>query len=551
MFRVELANNNLSAKGHPAREIATRESPIFERRLASAARVLAKLTEDSAPDLAQIQDTQDVLIAALVQDFLQASAAYQSETVEVSKYYSALARHIDQCFGQSLDLERTLEIVPEIIEARARFLIHARQLVSRFGIQLTDGESDNKSCSPQLVDLLRKLRSIEFEVLRKLEESTVPNVIAGFDLEAQKLIFKNTFALELNRGCTVRCSFCGVSAVERITDTIKFGTALWFIRKLDISTEGKPFLYYRSDPFDYQSCDAQGNLRTYIDLLRAYRAYHSEYPFTSTAYPAGARSLVQHNPESVDRFSVSKMNLKRISADRLFEQTASGNLVPVDAAIAEGILFNYLKVSPFLLDQLITGALNPRKLISAYRSFGSGELYFFSDDNPAKISGRQRRYGADQIIGNSIGCFDGVVIGNSELRNSLIVLSTPRYPDGLAEVTIKPEKIARGARGLLELIERLKGAEVVNVEEVLSLCIVKRTAIDGADRVVVKYDQNVKQTELFRFSKFTQISTETDEPVSHFEFFYFVDDYSKYCLGRCEFNQVTGEVMELDLKYKN
>ena len=125
-------------------------------------------------------------------------------------------------------------------------------------------------------------------VLQPQPTRELENVLGQFSDEQLKLIMSNVGAIQLTDGCTLGCSFCGFEALKGVRSYIppslledlasRFSNELW---------ETGPFLYYASDPFDY---DFEGS--NYWDIHQMWTEKVGYSPFISTAVPQGKEKLV-------------------------------------------------------------------------------------------------------------------------------------------------------------------------------------------------------------------------------------------------------------------
>ena len=118
------------------------------------------------------------------------------------------------------------------------------------------------------------------ELQRKLEE---------FDSSQLREIFRNVGAIQLTKGCSIGCNWCGIGATKPIRDYIEFSFLEKVVKEFSREIgEARPFLYYASDPFDYEFDD-----HNYLDVDNLFRSIDCNYfPYISTAVPKGKEDLV-------------------------------------------------------------------------------------------------------------------------------------------------------------------------------------------------------------------------------------------------------------------
>ncbi len=142
------------------------------------------------------------------------------------------------------------------------------------------------------------------------------------------------FAVELTRGCSHRCWFCGVSA-QPLSGVLPTDLAAWE-RMLDAlrgpfgASAVRGILYWATDPLDHPDYEAYAEV---------FRRLLGRYPSTTTAAavadPARTRRLLaaarpRDYPYSVVRFSV----VTRRRLEQIHEEFSAGELADVEVAPA-------------------------------------------------------------------------------------------------------------------------------------------------------------------------------------------------------------------------
>ena len=143
------------------------------------------------------------------------------------------------------------------------------------------------------------------------------------------------FAVELTRGCSLRCWFCGVSAQPLAevppTDLVAWERMLGALGDMFGSSAARGVLYWATDPLDHPDYEAHAEV---------FRRLLGRFPNTTTAAPladpartrrllAAARS--RDYPYAVLRFSaVTRRRLEQIHAEFSAEELADVDLIALN-----------------------------------------------------------------------------------------------------------------------------------------------------------------------------------------------------------------------------
>ena len=294
-------------------------------------------------------------------------------------------------------------------------------------------------------------RKIVENAQREIESRETPEQIRQFPEEIQPYIVSNILAIELCKGCSVGCAFCAFSTEKGATDHLPFRDVVWLRNRK--SNRRTQVLYYRSDPFDYHDT-SEGKERDYSDLMRVFAL---DSPFTSTAYPKKSRSLFQEVPWALSRVSVSLSNKKRLVRDGLFTITEKQSVIPKDSDLKRALLIGV----------------------------GHEKIFNFLAKDQLYPAGRQRshdKHQDDDFVASSIACIDGVVYAPGEVRNTVRMLSSKKYKEGMVDATLTPEGLKNGEQTLKEFQHLMDKGETVSIEQVLSCGVVQSKAhLDSYD----------------------------------------------------------------------
>ena len=142
-----------------------------------------------------------------------------------------------------------------------------------------------------------------------------------FSIEQRRHIYENVSAIELTKGCSLRCDFCGFDAPKGVRSHTPFSDLERIAEEMSTLTDritsvvntynyaihpNKLPLYDATDPLDYED---EG--KHYFDVkgLFASKGFKST---TSTAIPKGKEELAIEYLNQIERISISHMNRKRL-----------------------------------------------------------------------------------------------------------------------------------------------------------------------------------------------------------------------------------------------
>ena len=229
------------------------------------------------------------------------------------------------------------------------------------------------------------------------------------------------FAMELTRGCSVGCWFCGLSAskLEEVLelDQSSFEAMLLALRKVFGASACRGSLYWATDPLDHPH---------YEEYAEAFRKALGVFPMTTTAIAtrdsARARRLIsiaiRGGCPSL-RFSVvTRRNLDALHAAFSAEELAYVDLIPVNRESLFGLA----------------------DAGHARRKFGSN-----SKRHDAERAKLEREGSSGQLAHSTIACVSGFLVQPLERRIRVIspTPATDRWPDGFVvfdEADIDPSK---------------------------------------------------------------------------------------------------------------
>lgn len=375
----------------------------------------------------------------------------------------------------------------------------------------------------EVVNLHNRIRDVESEELRSTEAKRAPEFLAAFPEEIQRVILRETFSIELTEGCSVRCTFCAFDAGGGVRDTMPFETALWIMRRV----KSRAFLYYATDPLDYRS-SSNGRERTYSDILDAFSVLQGTTPFTATAAPIKSMDVLRRVADRIDRVSFSKMNERRLIREGFIERTEGGTYLPTDANLA----------MRFWTRSDDTERHSPEiyRLTDRDNEAGASKVY---------VSGRQAArshedgHADGDAIADSIACRDGVLLSPKNARNSLRMMTTSEYPNGIAEAVLDPARLNNGFDEVRRLSEKIADGSAV-IEQLLP-CVVVTFAFsssrnlkeigDKAPAGTSRNKKTVSMPETIRFKTFRTSGTDTTS-----------------ISGTCEFDRVSGKIRAIALE---
>ena len=254
-----------------------------------------------------------------------------------------------------------------------------------------------------------KLKAVKEGIYENLESKTEPECLKGFTEEQKKTIITETDSIELTLGCSLGCPFCGFNAKIKVRDKIPFSDLVYLIRHYgtDLDFDKKPefFLYWASDPFDYEDDD-----KNYLDAVELFDFYVGR-PFTSTAYPEGKKELLKEMIEKgyMGRVSVSDHNIERLERDGWVKRNKDGSFSTPYKALQD---FLFIEEYDYKI---------PKRDVSAGRAFKE-----------------------DQVKGvGGIECQMGVVLKRDGFYNGVVFIPSAKKRTGVIHKKIEPEKICQ------------------------------------------------------------------------------------------------------------
>ena len=246
------------------------------------------------------------------------------------------------------------------------------------------------------------------------------------------------FAVELTRGCSLRCWFCGVSAQPLAevppTDLAAWERMLGALGDLFGARAARGVLYWATDPLDHPDYEAHAE---------AFRRLLGRFPNTTTAAPladpARTRRLLalarsRDYPYPVVRFSaVTRRRLEQIHAEFSAEELADVDLV----------------------------ALNRESVLALAETGHAREAARRRPELAERERDKLRRAGADpgQVAHRTIACVSGFLIEPAAGRVRLISPEpcSDRWPDGYV---VFGEERYEDAGGFARAVGRLAARHV-------------------------------------------------------------------------------------------
>ena len=320
----------------------------------------------------------------------------------------------------------------------------------------------------------------------------------AFSDRQKKLLFQNTYAIQLTEGCSTACVDCGAGALAGVRTYLPFD----FLEQL-FSAHSKDFeqirtLYLASDPFDYNF-----DGKTYVDVHKLFIQKTGVIPFVSTALPRGSEKEVLDYVLNdnllvltdsftqycfINRISIMKSNYDRIQkafskmdgykpADQtMFSDTAitpdffsqMHNISMTDAAsskskkISSSQIFVYGKTEgktlylvtvgnnvvgsvddPVTFDDVIKHK-NHMKFRHEFMGCAGPilQVYDFYSPDPSSETQDRLRLGErfkHHLSDESIACFHGVVLTPTGAYNYQAVKPSGDHPIGWIKTEITPE----------------------------------------------------------------------------------------------------------------
>jgi hypothetical protein len=283
-------------------------------------------------------------------------------------------------------------------------------------------------------------------------------------------LLKNTAIIELNRGCSVRCNFCGFDAEKNVSNIMPFKHVAWMMR--NFKPDDRIIYYYATDPLDYPY---------YKQVFLLHRLIAGEYPFTATAYPMAGAEQFASMDERIQRLSLSHMNAKRLARDGQIILTKQKGVIPLTPDLRESMCFGFLGgrgQSEWAYNHHFKGVR--RFSESEYhrehsvpgfflgKIFGrDNDFYNFLIKQKAYQAGRYRK--EDSGVRETIACRDGVLLTPTDAKNTVMMLSTDAYPKGFADAILEVDNLYDGYYDVVK---------ATYIEDLLPYCIVKRRIRD-------------------------------------------------------------------------
>ena len=134
------------------------------------------------------------------------------------------------------------------------------------------------------------------------------------------------------------------------------------------------------------------------------RVFADELPFTSTAYPRKAKTVLREIPWAISRISVGSANVKRFVKEGLFVVTEQNGVIPKDRDLQRALLFP------------------PRSSAIANCLIPSFVHYAGRKRTQEKAVSEQ-----EGEIGGSIACMEGVVYSSGKMRNTIRMYSSEHF----------------------------------------------------------------------------------------------------------------------------
>lgn len=512
--------------------------------------------ENACEKLEQLADAEDVLTASIAasgnSELMQLEFSVQGglEALSSTKTGQRIVDRSLKRIGSQLNLNEDATQDPAVIEAyliavkdRIEFLKVSKELCEQYGIT-----------AEALPGILTQINEKKRDRVTGAADHEPPVMLRDFSQSVREKMMSNTFAIELNKGCSVACTFCAFSAGGKVSDAINFQSLLWLMQNTE---DGGTFLYYATDPLDYQE-ESNGVKHTYADVLNAYRSHNDHYPYTSTAIPARSQSIFLGMADKISRFSITEQNLKRLKKDGVFSVSEKGSLIPTHPAVAEAIFFGSMESTmPYqakAIRETTEGMTDKHKhRISDQFWESTSNIYNFAGGYPQYTAGKKRKMipihveGADEhhpqeeIVDGSIACRYGILILPDKVQNSVRVLATNRYPDGVVNVDITQATIESGLTSATNIAEKVsQGSQEIYLDELLPYCIVKKYSV--VDDEVVSAGKDGDEDVLYSMTGWKVKNVE-----STLNFFCYDPVTQKFLDGWCKFDGKRGKIIEIEL----
>lgn len=265
-------------------------------------------------------------------------------------------------------------------------------------------------------DASDKLKAIKKEIYEQLENPVEPEFLRGFSEIEKQTIAEETEDIELTKGCSVNCRFCGFNADKKITKQIPFADLTYFINHYASSLPKAILPYRASDPLDYEDGD-----KNYMDFLELC-VFNGIKPYTSTAYPKTKTELfkLMLQKKYIDRVSVSNQNFKRLKREGYLSEDSDGYIDTPYDAIKQGLETTYKKVD------------GDRK-----------EVYIAHKDEDRTAVGRAFDETSKNVFAGGIECEIGTTLTTDGFYNHVTCKPQKDRPTGIISQKIDSEKISK------------------------------------------------------------------------------------------------------------
>lgn len=358
----------------------------------------------------------------------------QQNVVTLSAEEKEIIRDLEAVNGDDLSNSASEQAKLEAILARIEKIavptpLFNRALVYDWNLLVADVETflDLPDGS---VALLKRLEMLIDKIYASAVPSVRPQMLDGFTTQQLRLMVENIGDIELTKGCSVGCSFCGFNAQRGVTGHIPFGDLLYLMRNFGAEQKRRPSnekiltLYRATEPLDYQDGPF-----TVEDVYAITLFYLRVVPQIVTALPKDREQVFWRLQAKgwIDDISIHGINLKRAAG-------SYGLLEPTDAT-AVGLKFYRFR----RLDR-------PPK----FRVFGD-VAWRFKNDGLRRLFARAGRnfdghykpIGKSDMPDDGIDCLQGVTIKMDGFYNSAGVVPDSGNTSGYVEVKIGPDHFTR------------------------------------------------------------------------------------------------------------
>jgi len=272
-------------------------------------------------------------------------------------------------------------------------------------------------------------------------------VLDRFSSDQKGIIMENLGAFQLTEGCSLGCSFCGFEAAKKVRDYVRFEAINDLVSNYgDQLGKSRPFLYYGSDPFDY---DFEGH--NYLDVHRLVESLAGYSPFVSTSVPKGKEEFIlklvlepaktmynnglclDFSKNVVSRVSLSAMNEKRIR--RKMWELVPGLDPSLQELRTEGSYdFRFLKYPDGREMMNNRSGDQPITYRDVIRRFTEDSNDLIEEDLILKLGERNK----EDLSEHGIGCFHGVLMTPLGAYNVGLVNPSREHPQGQILTPIDP-----------------------------------------------------------------------------------------------------------------